>query len=121
MVYNADFGIINHNDHREVGLAAMDAVYPLARDHLSFPELIAEGLEPHKVSDLLFMGNFDDRSNFYVDITDTYETKLDALAAHASQVDMEQVSGWLGIMSKQLGEKGGFDRAESFIRLNLFI
>ena len=121
MVYNADFGIINHNDHRNVGLAAMDAVYPLARDHLSFPELMAEGLEPHKVSDLLFMGNFDERSNYYVDISDTYETKLKALEAHASQVDMERVNGWLDAMSKRLGEAGGYERAESFIRLNMFI
>ncbi len=121
MVYNADFGIINHNDHREVGLAAMDAVYPLARDHLSFPELIAEGLQPHKVKDLLFMGSFDERSNFYVDISETYETKLKALAAHASQVDMSQVTVWLDAMTKRLGERGGFERAESFIRLNMFI
>lgn len=121
MVYNATFGVINHNDHRNVGLAAMDAVYPLARDHLSFPELIAEGLEPHKVSDLLFMGSFDDRSNYYVDITDTYETKLKALAAHASQVDVDQVRGWLDAVSEQQGKLGGFKRAESFIRLNMFI
>jgi LmbE family N-acetylglucosaminyl deacetylase len=121
MVYNADFGIINHNDHRNVGLAAMDAVYPLARDHLSFPELVAEGLEPHKVKDLLFMGSFDDRTNHYVDITSTYETKLKALAAHASQVDMSQVTGWLDFMAKQTGAKGGFDRGEGFIRLHMFI
>ncbi len=121
MVYNADFGIINHNDHREVGLAAMDDVYPLARDHLSFPELIAEGLLPHKVKDLLFMVSFDERSNFYVDISETYETKLKALAAHASQVDMSQVTVWLDAMTKRLGERGGFERAESFIRLNMFI
>lgn len=121
MVYNADFGIINHNDHREVGVAAMDAVYPLARDHLSFPELIAEGLQPHKVKDLLFMGSFDERSNFYVDISETYDTKLKALAAHASQVDMSQVTVWLDAMTRRLGERGGFERAESFIRLNMFI
>jgi LmbE family N-acetylglucosaminyl deacetylase len=121
MVYNAGFGVINHNDHREVGLAAMDAVYPLARDHLSFPELLAEGLEPHKVKDLLFMGSFDDRADFYVDISETYETKLKALAAHASQVDLDRVGGFLDAMAKRLGEKGGFERAESFIRLNLFI
>jgi LmbE family N-acetylglucosaminyl deacetylase len=121
MFYNADFGIINHNDHRNVGLAAMDAVYPLARDHLSFPELAAAGLAPHKVKDLLFMGSFDDRSNFYVDISDTYETKLKALAAHASQVDVEAVRGWLDIMSSQMGERGGYAKAEAFIRLHLFI
>lgn len=121
MVYNAEFGVINHNDHRNVGLAAMDAVYPLARDYLSFPELDKKGLKPHKVKDLLFMGNFDDRSNYYVDITETYEIKLEALSAHKSQVDINSVGKWLDESSKNLGEKSGFHRAEGFIRIHLFI
>lgn len=120
MLYIADYGVINHNDHRNVGLATMDAVYPLARDHLSFPDFMAEGLEPYKVKDLLLMGSFENQ-NCYVDITGTYETKLKALAAHASQVDVEAVRGWLDTMSERLGELGGFKRAEGFIRLHLFI
>ena len=119
MLYLADLGIINHNDHRAVGLAAMDAVYPLARDHLSFPELEAEGFAPHKVKDLLLMGF--ENHNYYVDITATYETKLKALAAHASQVDITAVRGRLDAMSGRLGERGGFERAEGFIRLHMFI
>jgi LmbE family N-acetylglucosaminyl deacetylase len=67
------------------------------------------------------MGNFDERTNYYVDISDTYETKRKALAAHVSQVDMDQVDGWLDVITKRLGEAGGFERAESFIRLNMFI
>ena len=38
-----------HRDHRAVGRAALDAVYPLARDPLSFPEQRADGIEPHAV------------------------------------------------------------------------
>jgi LmbE family N-acetylglucosaminyl deacetylase len=121
MVYSAEFGVINHNDHRNVGLAAMDAVYPLARDHLSFPELAAAGLAPHKVTDLLFMGSFDDRANFYVDISGTYDTKLEALAAHASQVDVEGVRPFLDAMSARMGKKAGYGMAEGFIRLHMFI
>jgi LmbE family N-acetylglucosaminyl deacetylase len=119
-LYDASFGYVNHNDHRNVGLCAMDAVYPLARDHLSFPELLAEGFEPHKVADLLFMGTFSDL-NCYVDITETYDIKLKALGAHASQINMEEPPPWLDEMSRQLGKQGGFDRAEGFIRLNLFV
>ena len=119
MLYLADLGIINHTDHRAVGLAAMDAVYPLARYHLSFPELEAEGFAPHKVKDLLLMGF--ENHNYYVDITDTYETKLEALAAHASQVDVVAVRPRLDAMSATIGKKGGFDRAEGFIRLHMFI
>src|SRR6185503_19293553 len=38
MVYCAKLGIVNHSDHRASGQAALDAVYPLARDHLAMPE-----------------------------------------------------------------------------------
>src|SRR6476469_865369 len=44
MIYSAKRGFINHPDHRAASQAALDAVFPLARDHLSFPELMAEGL-----------------------------------------------------------------------------
>src|SRR5260370_17178863 len=40
---------LSHRDHRMVGRAALDAVYPLARDRLAFPELEADGLPPHAV------------------------------------------------------------------------
>lgn len=119
MLYHPSWGMINHTDHRAVGLAAMDAVYPLARDHLSFPELLAEGLEAHKVTDLLLMGF--ENQNYYVDTTDTFETKLKALAAHRSQVDIEQVRPWLDSSSRDAGKQGGFERAEGYIRLHMFI
>lgn len=74
---------VSHSDHRATGLAAVDAVYPAARDRLNFPEQVAEGLQPHKVRELyLFGGN---ASNHAVDITDVIETKLAAMRAHTSQ------------------------------------
>ncbi|HEY1063700.1 MAG TPA: PIG-L deacetylase family protein, partial [Candidatus Saccharimonadales bacterium] len=84
MVYDPDWGIINHTDHRAAGQATLDAVYPLARDHLSFPKLYAEGLQPHKVKTVL-MTNFSNH-NFYVDVSGALETKFKAAQAHASQV-----------------------------------
>lgn len=116
-MYSAEFGMINHNDHRKVGEAAMDAIYPLARDHLSFPELVAEGLEPHKVKEVLIT-SFGD-ANFFIDITETFETKLKALAAHESQVDVPAVRGWLEQRSRLTGKRGGFDLAEGFVRLSM--
>jgi LmbE family N-acetylglucosaminyl deacetylase len=118
-IYNATVGYINHNDHRNVGLAAMDAVYPLARDHLSFPELLAEGFAPHNVVDLLFM-SFSE-ATMVVDFSDTYDIKLKALAAHASQVNLEDVSGWLDSSSRMTGQPAGYERGEGFIRLNMFL
>jgi len=74
---------INHPDHRAAGTAALDAVYPTARDHLNFPEHLAEGLEPHKVREVLLWGS--NHPNFNIDITDDVDTKIHALTAHVTQ------------------------------------
>jgi LmbE family N-acetylglucosaminyl deacetylase len=75
---------INHPDHRAAGEATLDAVYPAARDRMTFPELVAEGFEPHKVSEVYLAGAKD--PDVAIDITDHLETKLAALRAHASQL-----------------------------------
>jgi len=74
---------INHPDHRATGTAALDAVYPTARDHLNFPEHLAAGLEPHKVGEVLLWNS--NRPNFDVDVTDLVDLKIHALSAHVSQ------------------------------------
>ena len=43
---------VNHPDHRAVGQAAIDAVFPTARDPLNFREHIEAGLAPWKVAEL---------------------------------------------------------------------
>ncbi|HVX24029.1 MAG TPA: PIG-L deacetylase family protein [Candidatus Saccharimonadales bacterium] len=119
-LYSMERGMINHTDHRAAGQAAIDAVFPLARDRLTFPELLTEeGLEPHKVTTLLLMLNFE-KHNFSVDITDTIELKLDALRAHASQIgDMDMAVGWMRERAAQAGKEAGYDYAEHFIRLEM--
>ena len=74
---------INHADHRATGLAAIDAVYPAARDRLNFPEQIAAGLQTHKVAQIYIWGS--PKANFEVDITDVIAKKVEALVAHTSQ------------------------------------
>jgi LmbE family N-acetylglucosaminyl deacetylase len=78
---------VNHADHRVTGLTAVDAVYPAARDRLNFPEHIAAGLQPHKVSQIYIWGS--ERANFEVDITDVIDKKIEALRAHTSQFTPE--------------------------------
>jgi LmbE family N-acetylglucosaminyl deacetylase len=73
-----------HRDHRVVGLATMDAVYPFARDHLHFPEHAQEGLEPHKVRELWYWGA--DEPDVIVDVTDSIDKQIAALIRHESQV-----------------------------------
>ena len=79
---------INHPDHRATGTAALDAVYPTARDHLNFPEHLEEGLEPHKVRELLLWNT--NHPNFDVDIGEQLDLKIHALAAHVSQFGQQE-------------------------------
>lgn len=74
---------INHPDHRATGTATLDAVYPTARDHLNFPEHLEQGLEPHKVRELLLWNS--NQPNFDVDISGVVDRKIYALTAHVSQ------------------------------------
>jgi len=118
VLYAAERGFINHPDHRAAGQATLDAVYPLARDHLSFPELLEAGLEPHKTATVLLSSMTD--HNFTVDISDHMETKLKALAAHRSQLaapDMaaDLVRGW----AERVGAAAGARYGEGFVRIDI--
>ena len=77
-------GYLNHPDHRAAGQATLDAIYPSARDRMTFPELLAEGLEPHKVREVYVGGT--DGANIWIDVTDYFDVKVAALKAHASQI-----------------------------------
>jgi LmbE family N-acetylglucosaminyl deacetylase len=75
----------SHPDHRAVGAAALDAVYPDSRNPFAFPELLEdEHLEPWTVPQVWIpMGPGADH---YVDITATFARKIAALTSHASQI-----------------------------------
>lgn len=119
-IYDAAVGVINHADHRNVGLAAIDVVYPLARDHMSFPELLDEGLEPHKVGELLLTRCLSPcEGNYFVDISTTYDKKIDALAAHRSQFDIAAIEPLVNDMAQNTGKCCGCDKAEGFIRIRM--
>jgi len=117
VIYSAENGIINHPDHRAAGQATLDAVFPLARDRLSFPELYEQGYEPHKVETLLLV-NFND-NNFVVDITNSFATKVEAIKAHVSQFGELDESGWVRQMANAQGEKAGYEFAEGFMRIDI--
>jgi LmbE family N-acetylglucosaminyl deacetylase len=118
MLYSANRGFINHPDHRAAGQATLDAVFPLARDYLSFPELDEQGFAPHEVATVL-LSNFD--SNEYcVDITDTIEQKMAAIAAHESQLSgIATTQAELRKRAHELGEHLGYEYAECFVRIDV--
>lgn len=83
---------LNHPDHRAIGEAVCDAVYPTARDRLNFPEMERdEHLEPHKVKQLFICGTYS--PTIKIDVTDYVETKIASLREHKSQIaDMEAMA-----------------------------
>ena len=98
----------------------MDAVFPLARDHMAYPDMIERGLEPHKVRELLFFGTED--INHYSDITQTLDKKVAALGCHASQVSSlgnGNLEAWIRERYSKLAEGSGYELAEAFHRLAL--
>ena len=74
----------SHPDHLAAGEAAIQAVYPDARNPFAFTDLLDnEGLQPHRVKEVWMMGFAN--PDHWVDITDTFDLKMKALNAHASQ------------------------------------
>jgi LmbE family N-acetylglucosaminyl deacetylase len=77
---------IQHPDHLATAQAALAATYA-ARDRLTFPELLAEGLEPHSVEEVYIQGA--QNADVFVDIGPVLERKKDALRLHKSQISDE--------------------------------
>jgi len=102
-----------HPDHRAVGFAALDAVYPTARDPQYFPDHLKEGLQPHKTAELWFFNA--EHPDLIVDITETFDRKVDALRAHVSQVGTEEtVFERVKERNRELATDQPFDLGEAY-------
>ena len=106
----------SHPDHLAAGEAALSAIFPTARDRLTFPELLEEGLEPHKVREVWIAGGGDNADN-YVDVEAYMDTAIRALKAHVSQVDQENADEWFQQGRIRTGAKIGMAYAEGFKRI----
>lgn len=105
-------GYVNHPDHRAVGDLVLHAINPAASTRLWDLSLVDEGLEPWDVAEL-WMTAFGDGDDL-VDISDTFDRKLDALRQHASQL-----AGWdpeprMREVAAQQGQQVGVALAEAF-------
>lgn len=111
---------IGHPDHYVTGRVTLNCVFPYARDRLAFPEHIREGLEPHKVREVYLWGG--DEPDTFLDVTKTFNAKLEALNRHKSQVEQ----GWelremrARTRYEELGKKIGVEYAEAFKRIEIF-
>jgi LmbE family N-acetylglucosaminyl deacetylase len=105
----------SHRDHRVTAGVVLDCVYPLARDHMAFPELRSDG-EPHKVLEVYVMAW--ENPQLVVDITEVMDLKLKALACHLSQFDdFAKVEARVRERSAVLGRPQGHAYAETFDRI----
>ena len=87
-------GGINHPDHRNAGLVALEALFPAADNPMFYPDMANEGYLPHKISQLYVTG-YDDPS-VEVDVTDDVDTKIQAILSHKSQFDKpEEIEKWM--------------------------
>jgi LmbE family N-acetylglucosaminyl deacetylase len=85
-------GGVNHADHRAAGIAAVDAVYPAARNPMAFPNLARTGFAPHKVRRLYLF--WPAAPTAWIEVGNTIDRKIEALRCHPSQLtvdaDLEQ-------------------------------
>ena len=82
--YLYDSRYIQHPDQLATAQATLAATYG-ARDRLTFPELLAEGPEPHAVAEVYISGGRD--ADVWVDVGPVIERKKQALRLHRSQID----------------------------------
>jgi LmbE family N-acetylglucosaminyl deacetylase len=104
-----------HRDHRITGKVVLDAVFPYARDRLSYPEHQAEGLKPHKVKEVYLWASED--ADTFIDISQTFDKKIAALRCHRSQISEQFPKTMEQRMRERaaaLGKEKGIALAEAF-------
>jgi LmbE family N-acetylglucosaminyl deacetylase len=113
----------SHRDHRISGQTALDAAFPFARDVLHYPQHLLAGYETHKVASVLLWGS--ESPNVVVDISDTVDIKMNALAAHESQLssDMARIEHFAKRRAADAAAEAAnngfiFEYAEIFRRIN---
>ena len=105
-----------HPDHLAAGQATLMALYPASQNPWDFPELLDEGLKPHKVKEVYISGA--PHVNFFVDITSTMDKKIEALMCHESQFigHTEELAKMMRSRVADLGKKYWVEYAEEFHR-----
>ena len=103
-----------HSDHRHTGLAVAEAAILSGFPHIC-PQQLAEGLEPHAPQAVSFYTT--SRPNTFVDVTETWPLKLEAMAKHKSQFtpeSLDMISAYLTVKAREHAAEKGFELAEAF-------
>jgi LmbE family N-acetylglucosaminyl deacetylase len=107
----------SHPDHLAAGEAAIQAIYPDARNPFAHASLLQdEGLDAWTVPEVWVMAT--PNPTRFVDITDTFDTKIAALRAHASQTaHLTELESFVRDWGERVAERGGLPQgrlAEAF-------
>lgn len=113
-----DLTALGHSDHRAAGAATLDAVYPRAASRAFYPAQLRDpALAPWYPRELWLFDTA--QPDFALDVGESFESKLAALRAHASQ---ERGPGGLSEPSRAAALRAGSPDhpAETFVRLRLW-
>jgi len=112
-----------HPTHRMTGWAAMKVAY-LADRPWHFPQHIAEGLEPYRPREMYLFGT--QAPNFWVDVTETIDLKIEALRQHKTQLGDRVEPPWLEEFARRIkdwasmsGRQAGVKYAEAFHKVDI--
>ena len=105
-------GYINHPDHRAAAEAALYAVFPSAGSRPIFPDLLAEGCQPHNVRRLYIHGS--EKPDTWVDIGETLDVKIEALKKHISQVETHDPGEWMRKWAEEEADGQDMRYAEAY-------
>ena len=108
---------VSNRDHRIVGRAVMDAVWPYALSPNFYPDLQEEGLQLHKVQQVLLWSP--EQPNYHLDISETFETKMAALRCHKTQIYESDLFQRLESNHITMAQGTEFKYAEAFVRIQI--
>jgi len=108
---------VSNRDHRIIGRVVMDAVWPYALSPNFYPDLQDEGLELHKVQQVLLWSP--EEPNYRLDISDAFETKMAALRCHKTQIHESNLFERLESLHIATAKGTEFKYAEAFVRIEV--
>lgn len=107
---------VNHNDHRVIGMAVCDAIFPASGNRMYFTELFEEGLEMHAPKEIWFAGASE--PNHFVIVSSTLDNKIASILQHKSQVkNAEQTEMRMRQALFRVNPDGSIYFAETFRRI----